>query len=163
MSTEIVAQPVIRAGPQAEKQGYQVKGTGRYQPGGPKSVRRLAMLKFDPIDEKVNLYRKLKEKLEWYEARQRGEIVLLYPEDHKYAGKPVMVREEDVIQVFNALDKCANDLLRYGYGRVPESVDVNLRPPSALTVQLTKKGETYVVNDEQPDDGGDDGFYDETN
>jgi hypothetical protein len=41
----------------------------------------------------------------------------------------------------------AEKLLRYRYGRVPENETFEAERPSSLIVNLTKKGETYVVND----------------
>jgi hypothetical protein len=46
----------------------------------------------------------------------------------------------------------AEKLLRYNYGRVPEISEEQQRAPMPLIVNLTKKGDTYIVNNEVPDD-----------
>ena len=52
---------------------------------------------------------------------------------------------------YDKLINIGDKLLRYGYGRVPETINIEDRRPSPLVINLTKKGDQYIVNDEQPD------------
>lgn len=126
--------------------------------GGVRSVNRLRDLKFDPIGELVKQYRKLQDEIVHQEQIRDGVRIEL-----NLSGKPKAYRPEVHHALYDRSIKIAQELLRYGYGRVPEVSLVEQKAPQALIVNLTKKGEQYVVNEddapvEQPsiDDWGDD-------
>ena len=140
----------------AWKPGNQI-GIPKFHAGGHKSVARLNQLRYDPIGELVEKYRKLEKELEYQEKLRSGEIVELGAN-----GKPRSYRAEIHHAIYDRLIAVSDKLLRYNYGRVPETVMVEEKKPLPLIVNLTKKGETYVINDEQPDDTfGDDSFGDD--
>jgi hypothetical protein len=57
------------------------------------------------------------------------------------------------MRVYEQMQGIAKELLRYGYGRVPETLDLNINRPSKLVINLTKKGETFEINNESNDNG----------
>lgn len=120
-------------------------GVPKYHSGKERSVRRLESLKYDPIGELVTKYRELDEELLRQKRIRNNEIVEL-----SASGKPRSFNPETMMAIYDKQIAIAEKLLRYRYGRVPEVGD-NMAPPAApLIVNLTKKGETYVVN-EQPE------------
>jgi len=115
----------------------------RYVGGSVRSVNVLNMLRFDPIEELVNQYRRLEAEIHWHEQLRNGEIVPLDPN-----GKPRHYSATAHMAVYERLQSIGSDLLRYGYGRVPESVDLNVNRPTKLVINLTKQGETFEINNE---------------
>jgi len=79
------------------------------------STKRLLDLKFDPIVENVKLARKYEEELVYHEMLRKGQIL-----DHE--GKPKRYSSMAHTAVMQAYQKCINDLMRYGYARVPETI-----------------------------------------
>ena len=126
--------------------GGRPRGIPQYQAGGHRSVLRLRQLQYDPIGELVETYNKLKLEVERQEKLRDGVIVELSSN-----GKPRAYRAEVHHAIYDKLIAIGDKLLRYGYGRVPETLLVEEKKPQPLVVNLTKKGETYVVNDEMPD------------
>ena len=43
--------------------------------------------------------------------------------------------------------KIANDLMRYGYARIPETVNIKPEAPKGITINLTPKGHTFNPDD----------------
>lgn len=123
-----------------------------YKDGGKKSWARLRQLGFDPIGELVETYRKLQKELEYHEKLQSGEMVQL----STVTGRPLAYRAEVHLSVYDRLITIGDKLLRFGYGRVPEISEDRRPVVPALTVNLTKPGETFVINA-----GGDDVNFDE--
>lgn len=130
-----IEQPPIRGG--------RTPGIPQFQSGGHKSVVRLRQLQYDPIGELVEKYRKLEKELEYQEKLRSGEIVELNAQ-----GKPRSYRAEIHHAIYDRLIAVSDKLMRYKYGRVPETVLIEEKKPLPLIVNLTKKGETYVVNDD---------------
>lgn len=122
-------------------------GKPNYIGGGKRSVKRLEALGFDPIKSLVDNYHKLQEELVYYEGWRDGTIIPLTA-----TGKVRSYNAETHMVIYDKLIKVGEALLRYGYGRVPENVDQSEKAPMPLIVNLTKKGEQYVVNEMQPDD-----------
>lgn len=145
-----IMQPPIKGG--------RTPGIPQYQAGGKRSVTRLKQLGFDPIGELVANYRKLQEEIIRQEKIRDGEIVELTA-----TGKPRSYRAEVHHALYDKLNMIGDKLLRYGYGRVPETLLVEEKKPMPLIVNLTKKGEVYIANDQQPDqlefDEGDEDEY----
>lgn len=121
-------------------------GTPKYHSGKEKSVRRLENLKYDPIGELVTKYRELDEELIRQKKIRNNEIVEL-----NNAGRPRAFNPETMMAIYDKQIAIAEKLLRYRYGRVPEVGDIPATNVAPLIVNLTKKGETYVVN-EQPEE-----------
>lgn len=114
----------------------------RFALGGKKSVARLEQLRYDPIGELVSNYRKLEAELDRQEKIRDGLIVELTG-----TGKPKSYRPEIHHAIYDKMIAISDKLLRYGYGRVPETQIVEEKKPMPLIVNLTKKGEVYIAND----------------
>ena len=136
-----IKQPPIKGG--------RPPGIPQFQAGGPRSVSRLRTLSYDPIGELVANYRKLELEIERQEKIRDGLIIELTS-----AGKPRAYRAEIHHALYDKLINIGDKLLRYGYGRVPETINIEDRRPSPLVINLTKKGDQYIVNDDQPDSDG---------
>ena len=140
----------------AWKPGNQL-GIPKFHAGGNKSVNRLRQLQYDPIGELVAKYRMLEAEIARQEKIRDGVIVELTA-----TGKPKSYRAEVHHALFDKMIAIGDKLLRYGYGRVPETTIVEERKPQPLIVNLTKKGDVYIANDVQPDGVmSDEGFNDD--
>lgn len=138
--------------------GNQGPGTIRTPPGfvggSARSVNRLKSLGFDPIERLVVRHKELLDELEYQKQRRKGTIVELQGN-----GKPRAFVIEHLLMVHDKLITIEKELLRYGYGRVPEAEKPEAPKLPSLTIQLTKEGDKYVLNednfgpqaDEQPD------------
>lgn len=120
-------------------------GRPNYMAGSTRSVGRLKNLGFDPIKELVDKYRDLENELTRQKKIRNSEIVELYP-----SGKPKAFNPELMLAIYDKQVAIAEKLLRYRYGRVPEIEDAP-KAPMPMIINLTQKGETYIINDEQPD------------
>ena len=125
----------------AWKAGNQI-GIPKFHAGSHKSVARLNQARYDPIGELVNNYRKLQEEIERQEKIRDGLIVEL-----QNNGKPRAYRAEIHHALYDKLIAIGDKLLRYGYGRVPETIQVEDKRAQPLIVNLTKKGDVYIAND----------------
>lgn len=130
-----------------------LKGIPQYKSGGPKSVNKLKVLNFDPIEELVSKYKKLEAELEYHEKVREGSIVPLTP-----TGKVRSYDSETHMNVYDKLLKVSESLLRYRYGRVPETVNFEDKTVPPLIINLDKSGSRQLlVNDSE------DGDYDDDN
>ena len=96
------------------------------------SRRRLEQLKFDPIEQMVILARKTDAEL----------VVMRFNPDGSYKERYSAVAYAALLAT---KQKLINDLMRYGYARVPESV-VAERPKAVqgLTINLSQKGDNFL-------------------
>jgi hypothetical protein len=118
-----------------------------YRRGAARSVARLRSLEFDPIGELVAQYRKLQDELKRQEDIRANRIVELRAD-----GKPKSYRVDIHMGLYDKLREIGKELLRYGYGRVPELNVVTDRVPQPLVVNLARKGEQFVINNEPDED-----------
>lgn len=140
----VAEQPIPRGG---RPEGFKL-GTPKYHAGGSRSVARLRNLNFDPIKVLVDKYNELELEVERQKKIRDGWIVELTA-----TGKPKSYRPEVHHALYDKQISIGEKLLRYAYGRVPEANTDEQKPAMPLVVNLTKKGETYVVNDEDPNNG----------
>lgn len=128
-----IVQPPIPRGP--------TPGRPNYVRGAQRSVTRLAQLGYDPIGELVKKYRELEKEILRQEKIRSGEVVELTS-----TGKTRAYRAEIHQTLYDKQINIAKELLRYGYGRVPEVniVDDNRTP--SFVVNLTAPGKQYVVS-----------------
>jgi len=123
-----------------------------YRGGSARSVATLNMLRFDPIVELVDNYNRLKTELHWHEQIRSGELIAILP-----SGKPRSYNADAHMRVYDKMLEVGRDLLRYGYGRVPEGVpETGERVPS-IVVNLTTSDSEFkkvyeAVNDNAPPD-----------
>jgi hypothetical protein len=135
---EGVEQPKIGVG------GNNLKNTPSNTKLTKQSVRRLAELEFDPIERAVRLYDQLEMAI--YEMKFNDDGT----EKSRYNAIAYA-------QLMNAKAKVINDLMRYGYGRVPETTMVEHTELPPLIIRTTKPGdeEDYDVEPEGPFKGDD--------
>lgn len=112
-----------------------------FRRGSHKSQARLKQLDFDPIEELVMQYNKLKTELARQEQIRDGTIVELTAQ-----GKPKAYRVDIHLAVYDKLREISKELLRYGYGRVPELNVLENVTPRTLQINLTAKGEVFKIN-----------------
>ena len=119
-----------------------------------RASKKLAQLGFDPIVKMVELHDKLE-----------NEIFLL---THDELGLPITTYSKLAhAQLYTALQKTISELLRYGYARATEGIDVGAMAPPPFTINLTAtkvdfdtasligKGAIYENEDDRPMKGDD--------
>ena len=103
--------------------------------GTKRSNERLAELGFDPIEKLVELYKSLEAEHEyWMELKKVSQVQELtkggkHKKTHRYSGHAHAA-------ILAQMEKVANDLMRYNYGRVPETINVNAVKPQGMIVNL---------------------------
>lgn len=118
------------------------------------SVKRLAELGFDPIEKLVKLYEEINTEIAELQAlKTTTQITGPNGEGRRYssmAHSALLVTQQKLI----------NDLMRFGYARVPETVNVSQVPQMGLVIELTPKGGVFdvdsVVDVSHPKDDEDD-------
>lgn len=134
---ELSQPPITRGGSCVQS------GIPKYRAGGARAVSRLKALNYDPIERLVNIHNELAEEIEYQKKLRSGAIQELTSQ-----GRPRAYRAEIHHGLLEKQAKIAADLLRYGYGRVPENAVEDKPPPPALIVNLTAKGQVYVANED---------------
>lgn len=114
-----------------------------YQGGSQRSQQKLHELKFDPIEQLVDKYMKLEAELAYQEAIRAGTIVPL-----SATGKPRPYNPEVHMAIYDRLVAVSEKLLRYKYGRVPETSVIENREKPPLVINLSKEGEKFVINED---------------
>lgn len=115
--------------------------------GGTKSVAKLEQLGFDPISKLVDTYRYLENEIAQQEAIRDGKLVL-----YNNNGRARSYSFEVHHNLIDKLITISEKLLRYRYGRVPElGNEEKTKFAASMVIELTKRGDTYVIGDEQPD------------
>jgi hypothetical protein len=104
------------------------------------AVIRLAELGFDPLEKLVQLY---------------GEITTEINELNELKTNPKVLKNGDIrryssmahAQLITTQQKLINDLMRYGYARVPETVNIKPEAPKGITINLTPVGGKFNADD----------------
>jgi hypothetical protein len=110
---------------------------GSLTPGSKASIAKLRQLGFDPIEALVHQYNKVQEELAEMETLKTRPRVYTDGTTQRFSSMAYA-------NLLTVSTKLAADLLRYGYARVPETVNVETRELPQLTINLTKKGDTYI-------------------
>jgi len=100
---------------------------------GHKSQVRLEELGFDPLQELVQLYRKLQDEDTLMCALRDGVYVPL----NEYAN-PIRYSYVAHTNLLSQLEKVASQLMRYGYSRVSETVIIEEKPVDPLIINLDR-------------------------
>jgi len=101
------------------------------------SVDRLKTLGFDPIEKLVRTYEILERQHEWMLVLQNGSAQQLGAD-----GKKVKTHRYSSVahsKVLEQMVSVCEKLLRYMYGRVPETININADNKKSMTIMLTKK------------------------
>ena len=137
--------PTPTAMPVLPKRG-RPPGTPHYASGAKRSVGVLRELKFDPIGKLVERYREMEKEVEYWKAIRDRSLIEVMNADGKeryYNSDAHMAAEKMLMDI-------GDKLLRYGYGRVPETVNVNDNRPPPLIVNLTKEGDRQLFINDDP-------------
>ncbi len=110
--------------------------------GAASSKARLSELRFDPIYELVMKFRQLEAELEYHEKWRNNEIVVLTS-----TGKTRNYNVEVHMNLYDKLTSISEKLLRYYYGRVPETDTGNAVERASLVINLSTTGDTYTIGD----------------
>ena len=129
----------------------------RFKTGSKSSVTRLQQLYFDPIEELVKKYREIEEEIAYQQRMRAGTVIELTS-----TGKVRAYRAEIHHALYDKLIKVGESLVRYKYGRVPELQNEKDNAPPSFIVNLTSKGDQYIIN-EPPllEDNSEDEFEDD--
>ena len=117
-------------------------GVPKLRIGSKRSIAKLDNLRFDPIERLVRQYEELEYEVERQKLIRDGNIV-----EVTATGKPKAYRPEVHHALYDKMIKIGESLLRYKYGRVPETVNVQETRPMPISINLTKKGEVYQLGD----------------
>lgn len=138
-STNVIVQPPSR--------DTELFDSRRFHAGSERSKDRLRQLRYDPIGELVAEHHNLTQLIQReYDLRDKKIIVI-----SENTGKPLTWRPDAMLKLIEQRIKIAEQLLRYGYGRVPEVVINEERSIPSFIVQTTKKGEVYHTGGELPE------------
>ena len=107
------------------------------------SVMKLAELGVDPIEMMVQTYHEVTEEMKDMQALKLKPLVLPNGDTRRFSAMAYA-------QLLTIHQKIAADLMRYGYGRVPETVKIEEKKLPGLTIQLTPKGGVFQA--EGPDE-----------
>ena len=98
----------------------------------PKSVRKLQLLNFDPIAELVKKHNILSDEIERQQKIRDGVII-----EYRQDGKPKAYDKNFHMALYDKQIAISDKLLRYGYGRVPETIEVQSERGLPITINLT--------------------------
>ena len=114
------------------KEIKQLVEQNHYRAGSIKSQDRLNELQFDPMLEMILLYRKLQEE-DRVMCQIRDGSTVFYNDD----GRVIRYSAHAHVALQANMQKITADLLRYGYGRVPETITVDEQVTGGLIINLT--------------------------
>jgi hypothetical protein len=116
-----------------------------------RSIQQLRKLNFDPMEKLVKVYGELESEVEKQHEIRSGNRVEL-----THTGRPRAYRPEVHHALYDKMINIGNNLLRYGYARLPETTVLEEVAPAPLTINLTKKDENgkevYTINSESSDE-----------
>lgn len=133
--------------------GKGIRGVSNYVRGAQRSITRLKQLRFDPLEKLVKQYERLDEEIMCYKQIRAGTRIELLGN-----GKPRTFSYEVLMKMEEQLQTIAKELLRYGYGRVPEGEDPNAHKQRSggLVVKLHRQGDVYTAGTGPEEDDDDD-------
>jgi len=107
-----------------------------------KSQEILEYLEFDPIVELVSKYKELEALCNWHERWRIGEIQPISANGRARNYSPTAHAE-----IYDRLLKVSEQLLRYKYGRIPETLEIQHKEIPPFVVNLSREGDTYSLNE----------------
>jgi len=119
-------------------------------PTNHRGTLKLKALNHDPMDHLVSLARRLEKELWIQEQIRDGKYLVLNAKEEMVPLRYSGVTHAAMLQQY---EKVNNDLLRYKYARVPESVDVNIHKPEPLKIILSDTVDLPPEVDEHTHEG----------
>jgi hypothetical protein len=99
---------------------------------GHRSVKKLRELGFDPLEAQVKLYKELVIEEAFVRSLRNGKVIHVDCE-----GKRVKYSAMYHTSLLTMIQKTAEAMTRYAYGRVPETVQNEDKPQEAFVIELT--------------------------
>jgi hypothetical protein len=110
-----------------------------------KSTARLQALNFDPMGSLVDQYRKLEGECAWWEGIRDGTIVAyLGTFDAKGEPRQRQYSFDAHMRIFEQLVNIGDKLMRYAYGRVPETQITENRGRTPFVINLANGSKKNV-------------------
>jgi len=106
--------------------------------GSRRSRKRLEELNFDPMQKLVRQYNELEAEDIFLKELRKVTAVVQHDARGKEIGK-IKYSAMYHVSVIAQMGKISEGLLRYGYGRIPESVTVNNDTDTPMVINLTGK------------------------
>lgn len=100
------------------------------------SVEKLKQLGVDPIEMQVEIYNETCKEIKELEELKLCPKLLKNGDTRRYSAMAHA-------QLLTIKQKIANDLMRYGYARIPETVNIKPEAPKGITINLTPKGHAF--------------------
>lgn len=100
--------------------------------------RHMAQYNFDPLDKLMKLYERVQGEIQWMERLKDGSLVCKDGTTHKYskmAHAALLAQQQ----------KLLNDLMRYGYSRMPETLNVEAPDMPRPVINLTPRSPSITV------------------
>jgi len=132
--------------PKGKGDGVVIKHVTKNLSGGRLSVAKLREMGFDPLEALVHQYRFLETQLQYYNDWRDNKIVPLTS-----TGKTKWYNEQAHLSIIDKMTTISDKLLRYKYGRVPETNIIEDKMRSPLVINLTKEGDTHIIGDYDDD------------
>lgn len=102
----------------------------------PKSIyaasRYMALKNFDPLEKLIKLYEKIQGEIQWMERLKEATVVCKDGTTHKYS-------KMSHHKLIEQQQKLLNDLMRYGYSRMPETLNVEAADTPIPVINLTPR------------------------
>lgn len=125
---------------QPEEKVHKGRPVGAVARHSKSAVVRLAQLGFDPLEELVKLYHNVSKEIEEMQVLKTTPFICKNGDTRRYSSMAHA-------QLLATQQKLSNDLMRYGYARVPETVNVKQDVPLGMTINLTPKGGVFSAED----------------
>ena len=138
MSNDDLSVNVSQPDEPGNRRGRKVGSQLRYSKS---SVMKLAELGVDPIEMMVQTYHEVTEEMKDMLKLKTQPLVLPNGDTRRFSAMAYA-------QLLTIHQKIAADLMRYGYGRVPETVKIEEKKLPSLVIQLTPKGGVFSAEDE---------------
>jgi hypothetical protein len=106
-----------------------------------RSTLKLQELKFDPISSLVRQYEELEIELNFWKDLRDGRHIPV-----SLDIVPVKYSHIAHMAVHEKLTRIGEALLRYGYARVPETNELDVKQSSPMIINLSKDNEQYRLN-----------------
>lgn len=105
------------------------------------SVAKLKSLGVDPIDYMVNTYDEITAEIEEQQKLKKYPVILADGSKRRYSA-------EMHARLLEIKQKIGNDLMRYGYARVPETIGLNSTEPKGLVINMVSDDNVFKIIEE---------------
>lgn len=100
--------------------------------------RKMAQMNFDPLEKLIKLYQKIQGEVIWMESLKEGSVVKKDGTTHRYS-------KTAHAELLNQQQRLLTELMRFGYARVPETVNIETNELPSPVINLTPKSPSITV------------------